>query len=154
MSVTVKGRQGSGLTTVYNSPQSRPVTIQSLKFQVDTNATAGVHTVRVRFVEPTIGAVVTLDDLNAGGPNQTNYYTFGLGLNASACTITTGMAVTDALPWIELVAGSSITISPTDGTDTVIAGDAISNVVLKVSDDQATTLKALPIYEMPAATAV
>jgi hypothetical protein len=154
MSTTVRGNEGSGETTVYNSPQSRPVTIQSLKFQVDTDGTAGTHAVRVRFVEPTIGAVVALDDLNVGGPSETHYYTYGLGLNASACTIADGMAVTDALPWIELVAGSHITVTPTDGTDTVISGDAISNVSLKISDDQATTLKTLPIYEMPAATAV
>jgi hypothetical protein len=154
MSITVRGNEGSGETTVYNSPQSRPVTIQSLKFQVVTDATAGVHAVRVRFVEPTIDSVATLDDLNAGGGSETHYYTYGLGLNASACTIADGMAVTDALPWIELAPSSHITITPTDGTDTVISGDAISNVVLKISDDQATTLKTLPIYEMPAATAV
>jgi hypothetical protein len=108
--------------------------VQSLKFQVDTDATAGVHAVRVRFVEPTIGSVVALDDLNAGGGSETHYYTYGLGLNASACTIADGMAVTDALPWIELAPGSQIVVTPTDGTDTVIAGDAISNVSLKISD--------------------
>lgn len=134
MSVTVRGKEGSGATTVYNSPNERSVTVQSLKFQVDTDATAGTHTVRVRFVEPTIGSVVTLDDLNVGGPTQTNYYTYGLGLNASACTITSGMAVTDAFPWIELAPGSQIVVTPTDGTDTVISGDAISNVVLKIGD--------------------
>jgi hypothetical protein len=134
VSTTVRGSEGSGLTTVYSSPQSRPVTVQSLKFQVDTDGTAGVHTVRVRFVEPTIGSVITLDDLNAGGPGETHYYTFGLGLNASACTITDGMAVTDALPWVELEAGSHITVTPTDGGDTEIAGDAISNVSLKIDD--------------------
>jgi hypothetical protein len=138
MSITVRGKAGSGETTVYNSPNERAVTVQSIKFQVDTDGTAGTHTVRVRYVEPTIGAVVTLDDLNLGGPSQTNYYTYGLGLNASACTITDGMAVTDALPWIELAPGSHITVTPTDGTDTVISGDAISNVVLKISDDGAT----------------
>jgi hypothetical protein len=154
MSITVRGKEGSGETTVYNSPNERAVTVQSLKFQVDTDGTAGTHTVRVRYVEPTIGAVVTLDDLNVGGPSQTNYYTYGLGLNASACTITDGMAVTDALPWIELAPNSQITVTPTDSTDTVL-GDAISNVAIKISDDaQAETLKMLPIFEMPAATAV
>lgn len=137
MSVTVKGKEGSGATTVYNAPQSRPVTIQTLKFQVDTDATAGTHTVRVRLVDPTIGSFATLDDLNVGGPSETHYYTFGLGLNASACTTADGMAVTDALPWAELAANGSVVISPTNGTDTVISGDRISNVVLKVDDPQA-----------------
>lgn len=134
MSVTVRGNEGSGETTVYNSPNDRAVTIQTLKFQIDTDGTAGTHTVRVRFVEPTIGAIFPLDDLNIGGPLQTNYYTYGLGLNASACTVANGMAVTDALPWTELAPGSTITVTPTNGGDTVISGDAISNVVLKVDD--------------------
>jgi hypothetical protein len=137
MSITVRGNEGSGATVVYNSPNERAVTVQSLKFQVDTDGTAGTHAVRVRFVEPTIGAVVALDDLNVGGPSETHYYTYGLGLNASACTITGGMAVTDALPWIELAPGSQIVVTPTDGTDTVISGDAISSVALKINDDQA-----------------
>jgi hypothetical protein len=154
VSVTVRGNNGSGETTVYSSPKQREVTIQTLKFQVDTDGTAGAHTVRIRFVEPTIGAVVTLDDLNVGGPSQTNYYTYGLGLNASACSITSGMAVTDALPWTGLEAGSTITVTPTDGTDTVISGDAISNVVLKINDDQAEVLNLQKLVEMPAATAV
>lgn len=154
MSITVRGNSGSGETVVWTSPAERAVTVQSLRFQISTDGTAGTHAVRVRFVEPTIGAVVTLDDLNIGGPAQTNYYTYGLGLNASACTITSGMAVTDALPWIEIAPLTQITVSPTNGTDTVISGDAISGVALKISDDATASLKMLPIYEMPAATAV
>jgi hypothetical protein len=134
MSVTVRGNEGSGETTVYNAPQGRSVTVQTLKFQVDTDATAGVHTVRVRLVDPTVGSFATLDDLNAGGPSETHYYTYGLGLNASACTTADGMAVTDALPWAELGANGHITVTPTDGTDTELTGDAISNVVLKIDD--------------------
>jgi hypothetical protein len=134
MSTTVRGSSGSGETVVWTSPAERSVMVQSLKFQVNTNGTAGTHAVRVRFVEPTIGAVVALDDLNVGGPSETHYYTYGLGLNASACTIAGGMAVTDALPWIELAPLTEIVVTPTDGTDTVISGDAISNVALKISD--------------------
>ena len=154
MSVTVRGNTGSGFVEVYDAPQDRDVTIQTLKFQVDTDGTAGVHAVRVRLVAPTVGAFATLDDLNVGGPGERHYYTFGIGLNASACTISGGMAVTDALPWTQLPSGGSITVTATDGGDNEIVGDAISNVVLQVGDDHTQVPPLLPILEMPAAAAV
>lgn len=133
MSVTVRGSEGSGFVTVYQVPTFYAVQVETVKFQVVTDATAGVHTVRLRLVDPALGSIATLDDFNQGGPGQTNFYTYGLGLNASACTIPTGIAVTDALPWTELAAGGSITLSAISDTGVSISGDAFSSVVIQVS---------------------
>jgi len=133
MSVIVQGHPGAGLTTVYNAPSNEAVVVETLKFQIDTDGTAGIHRVRIRLVDPVLDSFATLDDLNDGGASQTNFYTYGLGLNASACTMATGWAVTDALPWTEMSEGGSLTIMPMDDSGVVISGDQISNVVLKVS---------------------
>lgn len=133
MSLTVRGLEGSGFVTVYQVPMIYAVQVETVKFRVDTDATAGVHTVRLRLVDPALGSIAPLDDFNQGGPAQTNYYTYGLGLNASACVIPTGVAATDALPWTELAADGSITLEAIDDTGVQIAGDVFSEIVIQVS---------------------
>lgn len=133
MSLTVRGQEGSGFVTIYSVPQIYGVQVETVKFQVDTDGTAGTHTVRLRLVDPVLDSIATLDDFNVGGPGQTNFYTYGLGLNASACVIPSGVAVTDALPWTELAARGSITVSSIDANGTEIPGDTFSEVVIQVS---------------------
>lgn len=133
MSLTIRGARGSGFVTIYDVPKIYDVQVESVKFQVDTDGTAGVHMVRLRLVDPSLGSIATLDDLNAGGPGQTNYYTYALGLNASACTLPSGLAVTDALPWTELAAEGALTLTAITDAGVTIPGDAFSEVVIQVS---------------------
>lgn len=145
MSLTVRGATGSGFVTIYDVPSIYAVQVESIKFQVDTDATGGAHSVRVRLVDPALGSIATLDDLNVGGPGQTNYYTYALGLNASACTLPSGLAVTDALPLTELAARGAVTVSAIDDTGTEIPGDAISEVVLQVSPTSDATAQPVDV---------
>lgn len=154
MSVTVYGPNGLGSITAYTSPQGRTVTVQTLSFQVVADATAGIHRVRVKYIDTAGNTIVTLDDLNESGANLTTLYSYGLGLNASACTTVTGLAVTDALPWTEIADAAYVTVEAIDNNGTELTGDAISQVVLQVSDAQAEALSLQPVFEMPAAHAV
>lgn len=133
MSLTIRGATGTGFVTVWTVPQTGDYQIETVKFQVDTDGTAGVHMVRVRLVDPVLGSIATMDDLNAGGPSQQNFYTYGLGLNASACTLPSGLAVTDALPWTGLAPRGTITVSAINDSGVEIPGDAFSEVVIQVS---------------------
>lgn len=133
MSVTVRGTPGSGFVTIYQVPAIYAVQVETVKFQVNTDGTAGTHAVRLRLVDPALGSLATLDDFNVGGPTQENYYTYGLGLNASACTIPTGVAVTDALPWTDLAASGSITLTAVNDVGVEIPGDSFSEIVIQVS---------------------
>lgn len=135
MSTPVSGGGGSGSVVAYTLSQGERAVIETLCFEVATNATAGTHAVQVDLVIPTVGTVASLMDLNIGGPGQVNFYSYGVGLNASACTITTGMAVTDALPEVELPPGSEVQITAVNGAGVEIAGDQILNVLLMLSSN-------------------
>src|SRR5947207_13504825 len=111
MSVGVSGPDGAGFVTAYTAPKGRDVTIETLTRTVVADGTAGSHGVRVQFVPTTGVATTTLDDLNVSAPGQTTTYTYGLGLNASACTTASGWAVTDALPWTNLGGSGTLTIT-------------------------------------------
>jgi hypothetical protein len=134
MSVTVRGPDGSGQVEAYEVPGGRTVTVQTLAFTVTADGTAGVHRVRVRYVSNGGVRIASLDDLNESAAGFVTTYTYGLGLNASACTTVTGLAVTDALPWTELDNGATVQITAIDDNGNEIAGDSITAVVLQVSD--------------------
>lgn len=148
MSVTVYGPNGAGTTVAYTAPQGRAVTVETLAFTVDTDGTAGVHSVVVRFIDDASKRIVRLDDLNQAGPSQTNTYTYGLGLNASACTLPDGIAATDALPWTQIKDGATVTITAVDGTGTELTGDSIYGVVLQVNDPQVVAIQQQPLTEL------
>lgn len=152
MSRPAGGHDGSGSTLVYTLAQAEADTLETLAFTVTTDATAGTHAIRVRLVLPTVGTVARLDDLNAGGPSQTNFYTYGLGLNASTCTLPDGIAVTDALPRTELRPGAEIWIDPINAAGASIAGDQISAVLLQfagAAQEAPVELPAPPLTLLP-----
>lgn len=137
MSSTVYGPDGSGSITAYTAPQGRTVTIETITFTVAADNTAGTHRVRLTYVDDTGKAIATLDDLNVSAATQTTIYTYGLGLNASACTTATGWAVTDALPWTQIKDGNTVVVETINDSGVEITGDAISAVVLQVKDPAA-----------------
>lgn len=134
MSVGVYGPNGLGTTIAYTVPKGRMVTVQTLAFTVLADGTAGVHRVRVRYIDDAGSRVVALDDLNESAPGLTTHYSYGLGLNASACTTVDGLAVTDALPWTQIKDGAYIRITAIDDNGAQISGDAISAIVLQIED--------------------
>jgi hypothetical protein len=154
MSITVYGPKGSGALTAYTAPNSRDVTLETLTFTVLADGTAGTHRVRVKYLDDAGNTFAVLDDLNVSASGQTTIYTYGLFLNASACTTADGWAVTDALPGTQLRASSSVTITAITDGGVEISGDTISAVVLQVNDPQAEAIVLQRIVEMPAATAV
>lgn len=155
MSQQVSGEQGSGEVLVYTLGPGEERTLETIAFTVATDGTAGTHAVRLLLDVPTVGTIARLDDLNIGGPGQTNFYTYGLGLNASACTLPNGIAVTDALPWTDLPPGATITLRAIDGAGAEIAGDAFSGVLLQLSGSGAPVRPAdnLPLYLLPGSAA-
>lgn len=134
MSRQAAGEGGSGSVVVYTFAAGETAMLETLSLTVATDGTAGTHAIRVILDIPTVGEVFRGDDLNIGAPNQTNHYTYGLGLNASACTLPDGIGVTDALPWTELPPGSTVTVEAINGTGAEIGGDVISAVLLQLSD--------------------
>ena len=155
MSVETAGSGGSGDTKVYTLSAGQTAVLETLTFTVTTDGTAGVHMIRLRLLSPTGNVVARLDDLNEGGPTQTNFYTYGIGLNASACTLPSGIAVTDALPWTELVPGTQIFVTPITAAGVTIAGDAISAVLLHFDRDVPAPAPAqnLPLTLLPGSVA-
>lgn len=153
MSTTVYGPIGSGLITAYTAPQGRTVTLETLTFTVVAGAAAGIHRVRVQMIDTAGQPIATLDDLNTSAATQTTIYTYGLGLNASACATADGWAVTDALPFTQISDGAYVTVEAITDNGVEITGDAISAVVLQVDDNQGQAFQLQPIYNMPPAQA-
>ena len=155
MSVTVAGEGGHGAVVAYVLGPGQSDQLETLSFQIDTDGTAGAHAVRLVLTLPTVGIVGRVDDLNVGGPGQTNFYTYGLGLNASACTLPTGIAVTDALPYTTLQPETTIELIAIDAAGAEIAGDAISNVLMQFAGSAAAAPPAqmLPLTLLPGSLA-
>jgi hypothetical protein len=151
MSRPVSGEGGSGTVVTYRLAGGEVAMVETLSFKVTTDGTAGAHAVRVTLTQPTVGIVARLDDLNGGGPSQTNYYTYGLGLEGTTCDLPDGIAVTDPLPWTELQPGATITLEAIDGTGAQIAGDHFADVLLQLSDaaQVAPPASGLPLVLLP-----
>lgn len=137
MSITVYGPNGSGSVVAYTAPSGRSVQIQTLSFTIVADGTAGIHRARVHFEDNSGRSIGPFDDLNDSASGQTTTYTYGLGLNASACTTASGWAVTDALPWTEIFDGYTVVVTAINDAGVEIAGDSISGVVLQVADEGA-----------------
>lgn len=155
MSIEASGQGGAGACTVYTITDAAEQTLEVLTFKVVGSASGNGHMVRLLATSPAGGIVWRLDDLNVGGDSQTNFYTYGLGLNASACTLPTGLAVTDALPWTDLLEGTTLQIIPIDNAGATIAGDVISDVFLRFADTPASQppVAAFPLTLLPGAAA-
>jgi hypothetical protein len=125
------GESGAGSLVVYTVPRAYDLRLDVLTFAVTTDTTAGIHHAKVVFTDKALNAVTArLRDLNEGGPSMTLRYTYGVGLSASACVAADGWEMTDALPVTVLAPQTNISISVVNDAGTVIAGDAISGVVL------------------------
>jgi hypothetical protein len=61
---------------------------------------------------------------------QTLTYTFGIGLNGSACVAVTGWQMTDALPDTILAPETVITVSAVNDSGASMVGDQIAGVTL------------------------
>lgn len=131
MAEAFSGSGGSGSVVAYTVPRAYLLRLEIMTFTVTTDATAGIHKARVILTDAALGAVTArLRDLNEGGPSQTLRYTYGIGLEGSACVTATGWEMTDALPDTVLAPQTTITAASVNDAGSTIAGDAISGVVL------------------------
>jgi hypothetical protein len=131
MGAAIRGASGAGSVNVYTVPRDHEFRLELLTFALITGATAGVHKALVTFTDSQIDQVTAeLRDLNEGGPAMTLAYTYGIGLNGSACVAVTGWQMTDALPDTLLAPETVITISAVNDAASVIAGDTITGVTL------------------------
>jgi hypothetical protein len=131
VSDALPGAAGSGSITAYTVPAGYLLRLELLRFTLATDATAGVHKARVTIRDVRSGYVTaTLRDLNEGGPSMTLTYTYGIGLDGSACAAVDGWEMTDALPDTVLAPQTTVTLAAVDEGGSVIAGDTFSNVVL------------------------
>lgn len=130
MAEPVLGASGSGFTTVYTTNRSTYYRLELLTFTIVADATAGVHTVRVRLIDTALDTIAVLADLNEASASGTYRYTFGVGLTASACVLTDGMSVTNALPDTILRPDTAIRVEPINDAGSELAGDAVGNVRL------------------------
>lgn len=120
---------GSG--TIFTTPREGLFRLELIRFQLTTDATAGVHSAMVTFTDPGAGKPsAEIWDWNEGGASMTLYYTFGIGLKPFNCTVTTGMRIPVHLPDTALWPGTVITAYSVDTALATIAGDTITNVVL------------------------
>jgi hypothetical protein len=125
------GDTGSGSVLVYTVPSGYVLALDLLRFEVTTDGTAGIHKARVRFYDNALNAATaSLRDLNEGGASEVLTYTYGLGLNASACVTVNGWEMTDALPETVLAPNTDIYVAMVNDAGVVIAGDAIGPVTL------------------------
>jgi hypothetical protein len=131
MGAAIRGASGTGSVNVYTVPRDHEFRLELLTFALITGATAGVHKALVTFTDSQIDQVTAeLRDLNEGGPSMTLAYTYGIGLNGSACVAVTGWQMTDALPDTLLAPETVITISAVNDAASVISGDTITAVTL------------------------
>jgi hypothetical protein len=131
MGQAIRGAAGSGSVDVYTVPRDHEFRLELLTFALITSATAGVHKALVTFTDSQIDQTTALlRDLNEGGPNQTLTYTFGIGLNGSACVTVTGWNMTDALPDTLLAPETVITVSAVNDAGVTLVGDVITNATL------------------------
>jgi hypothetical protein len=131
MGQAIRGASGSGDVDVYTVPRDHEFRLELLTFALITDATVGVHKALVTFTDSQIDQTTALlRELNEGGPLQTLTYTFGIGLNGSACVAVTGWNMTDALPDTILAPETVVTISAVNDAGVTIVADVITNATL------------------------
>lgn len=125
------GNAGSGSVLVYQVPRDHFLRLELLTFVVTCDATAGIHKAKVTLFDTSLSeTIAVLRDLNEGGATEVLTYTYGIGLNASACVSVSGWEMTDALPETDLAPGTMITVAMVNDSGTTLTGDAIGAVVL------------------------
>jgi len=131
MGEAFNGKAGSGSVLVYQVPRDHFLRLELLTFVVTCDGTAGIHKARVTLCDAALAkTTAVLRDLNEGGASEVLTYTYGIGLNASACVSVSGWEMTDALPETDLAPDTQITVAMVNDAGATIAGDAIGNVVL------------------------
>lgn len=131
MAHATRGVNVTGSGTTYTAPKLAPYRLELLTFLLTCDGTAGIHKARVSFVDPNIGTTTAyLRDLNEGGPSEVLRYTFGMGLNGSACVAVSGWEITAALPLTVLEPETAIVLTAVNDAGATISGDVFSAVVL------------------------
>lgn len=133
MSTPISGQGGTGEVLLHTFGQGGPVRLELVTFTIVTDATVGVHTCRLLLIDPGAGVIYRGDDLNEAPPSSTIFYTYGIGLIPSACTLTAGMAARDDLPDTKLQPGTSVELHCINGAGVTIANDQVQDVVLFAS---------------------
>ncbi len=146
MAGAIKGKQITGNGVTYTTPNFARTRIEAICFTLACDATAGIHKAKVAIIDASGLVVARLRDLNEGGPTETLAYTYGIGLNASACVTVTGWEMTDALPNTIYAANTDIRLTAVNDAGATIAGDVFSNVVLygDILPDQGGVLDLTP----------
>jgi hypothetical protein len=148
LSQAYTGETGTSPVVVLTTPRDGQFRLEGICFTVLCDGTAGIHKARVTITDPAAKkATYILRDLNEGGANETLIYTYGIGLNASACVTVTGWEVTDALPNTTLYPGTTVTIGMVNDGGTNIAGDTILPVTLygEFFPDESTPGQTVPL---------
>jgi hypothetical protein len=131
MGQAIRGAAGFGNVAVYTTPRDHEMRLELLNFTLYTDATAGIHKALVIFTDSSIDQdTALLRDLNEAGPNMGITYTFGIGLNGSACVADDGWQVTDALPDTILAPETVITVFAINDIGAQIVGDEFADVTL------------------------
>jgi hypothetical protein len=146
MSQAFTGNTGSGSVDTFTTPLGGTFVLEGICFVVTTDGSAGIHKARVTLTDPASHVpVFVLRDLNEGGPSETLTYTYGIGLNSSACVTVTGWEMTNPLPQTELYPGTVVNIAMVDDNGGARASDAISRVTLYGNPITATTIATVPL---------
>lgn len=131
MGEAFNGKAGTGSILVYTVPRDHFLRLELLTFVVTCDGTAGIHKARVTLFDTSLSkTIAVLRDLNEGGASEVLTYTYGIGLNASACVSVSGWEMTDALPETDLAPSTTITVASVNDSGATIGGDAIGSVVL------------------------
>lgn len=126
-----RGESGDGQVITYTVPRGYFLRLEMLYFELQCDGTAGIHKARVTFLDSALNLrTAVLRDLNEGGASEFLTYTYGIGLNASACVTVDGWELTDALPNTVLAPETQVWIGSVDDSGSVIGGDNISGVTL------------------------
>lgn len=146
MSQAFTGTTGSGSVDTFTTPLGSTFVLEGVCFTVTTDGSAGIHKARVTLTDPASHtAVFVLRDLNEGGPSETLVYTYGIGLNSSACVTVTGWEMTNPLPQTELYPGTVVNVAMVDDNGGARSGDAISRVTLYGQPIVAASVATVPL---------
>jgi hypothetical protein len=125
------GNPVTGSGTVYQVPRDHSLRLELLSFTLTTANVSGTHGPVVRFYDQQLAAYTArLWDWNAGGGLMTLYYTYGIGLHAFNCNVTSGMLIEHPLPDTVLAPLTGVEIAALDSAGSVISADTITAVVL------------------------
>jgi hypothetical protein len=125
---------GLGQVLVYTLSASERLTIDTCTFTLITDGTAGSHSPEILLADQAGNLIARIPDWNDAAANGTYTYTFGRGLTPFCGIVNSGGSVQNDLPFTLLEPGGTIALQSVDGTGSVVAGDALTMIVLWVED--------------------